>query len=260
MSKVLVFSIAVGGYHKHFKSCIDTHRSYCQKYGYEYLLVDRAPRRLQGSEASWLKVPLMLQALRGDYEWVAFIDADCRFSDNMPPFDTCFNTLDPSRSIFMAPGISGRVNAGVIFLRNTAASIEFLETVIRNADAEVPSEDKAPYENGHIIHFSKGNPSLYKLEHLQWNNNSVLNTESYIQHYSGGELRKWYNENLAPVPQPAGFIKKGYILAGKVMRKISAYINRKKLTAPVSQRLADLLPFFKANYPVFNTVSNADTL
>jgi hypothetical protein len=111
----------------------------------------------------------------------------------MPDFIQHLDNLSQSHAIFMAPGFSGRINSGVIFVRNHPDGINFLSTILENADREISDPaDAAPYENGHFIHWGKGNQSIYLLEHDLWNNNSHLDANCYIQHYSRGKLRDDY--------------------------------------------------------------------
>lgn len=250
-NKVLVFSIALEGYEHLFRSCIQTHMDYCKLHQYEYVLVNQAPRRLCPSEAAWLKIPLMKAALEGGYEWVAFLDADCDVRSHTPRFSQYLNSLDKDKSIFMAPGLSGRLNSGVIFARRQSSSLAFLDTILMDVDDKVPPEDHAPYENGHIIHHGKNNPAIYMLEHQLWNNNSKLNRESYIQHYSGGPLRRWYRENRAPVERQSYFES----LLQKVARKFSIErFSAKPQAIPASQSIDELMPYYQKKYPAFGRV------
>jgi galactosyl transferase GMA12/MNN10 family len=240
-SKVLVFSIALEGYEHLFRSCIETQAAYCKRHQYEYVVISEAPRRLHPTEAAWLKVPLMKSALAGGYEWVAFIDADCDIRAGMPDFVQSLDSLDASKSIFMAPGFSGRINSGVIFAKRSPAALAYFDTVITHADDAVPPEDKAPYENGHMIHFGKNNPAIYLLDHNLWNNNSELEDEIYIQHYSGGNLRSWYMENRASTQDRIN------LTLSKFMKKVKGKTN----SPPASQSIAELMPFYQTHYPAF---------
>lgn len=190
--KILVFSIALEGYSNLFKDCIRSQKEYCKKYGFNYILINKAPRNLLPKEAAWLKLFLLQAALKCDYEWIAFIDADCEIRTHTPSFVNVLQKYKKEKSVFMAHGFSGRINSGVIFMRNSRESIYYLELVINNGDQEVPMEDKALYENGHMIHYGKNNPYVQIIEAEKWNNNFCLLEDSYIQHYSGGILREKY--------------------------------------------------------------------
>lgn len=185
---VLVLSIGLSGYDRVFKRCVDSHRAYCRRHGYGYDIVTRVPGGATPPESSWLKVPLMLEALDRGYEWVAFFDSDCEVRPHTPPIPTL---QQPGKSVYLAVGKSGRFNAGVIIVRNTPESRDYLRRVLAHAEQEVPAEDQAPYENGHVIHFARGNDAVGTLDRT-WNNNVELVPTDFVQHFSGGPLRPLY--------------------------------------------------------------------
>lgn len=246
--KVIVFSIATGGYDKLFEKFILSHRQYCERYNYEYVLVKKSPRKLLATEASWLKVYLIKAALEVGYEWVLFIDADCEIRPHAPAFINEFNTV-LDKSIFLAPGRSGRINAGVIFARNTTSAIRFFDQITSNADKKIPDEDSAAYENGHFIYFGKNSKDVFLLEHKLWNNNSNFDSQSYIQHYSGGPLRRAFNQKKA---NEEGLIITTLKKAKNKIKKIIPLFNSSKPTPIISKSLNDLLPYYLEKYPIFN--------
>lgn len=197
---LLAFTIALNGYDSLFASCIATQNQYFQKHlRIDQLVISQFPAILSPTESAWLKLLIALRALQSyHYDWVAFVDADCDIRDHTPSFIDDFTTNYPKKNIFFAHGFSGRINSGVFFICNSAASIRFLKQVLDHADSEVPPEDRAPYENGHVISFGKKNPHIQIIDFNRWNNNSKLDPSSYIQHYSGGVLRPWYMRNRAP--------------------------------------------------------------
>ncbi len=249
MKNILFLSIATGGYKKIFESCINTHIEYCKKNGYHYTLIDQVPRKLSGAESSWIKLSLIKMALNKGYEWVAFIDADCDINVSMPLIEEYFENLDKTKSIFLAKGKSGRINAGVIFAKNTPEAYNFFENIINNADKQVPLEDRAPYENGHVIYYGKGDPNVCIIEHKLWNNNSEIDPKSYIQHYSSGVLRDWFVANRQEIAPPATKASDNLLKRGiKKIWKISGFLN----AAPkISKSIKELEPYFKANYTDF---------
>lgn len=242
-NNILVFSIALEGYSKLFQSCIDSQKEYCSRYGFKYILVDQAPRNLQRAEAAWLKIFLLRSALKCDYNWIAFIDADCEIRKHAPTFIQEFDKYK-DKSIFLAPGFSGRINSGVIFLKNTEEAIGYLEKVIKNGDQEVPYEDKALYENGHMIHYGKNHPYVQLIEAVKWNNNFNLDQNSYIQHYSGGILRKQYLTS-------SGISKRSPSFLLKIRDRIKTIFYSGKTPVTMSQ-MQLLLPFYHKKYPEIN--------
>lgn len=238
-NKVLVFSIALEGYSGLFKPCIKTQREYCEKHGYKYILIDRTPRTLLPTEAAWLKLFLLCEALKCKYEWVSFIDADCEIRPHTPPFHQELKEYH-AQKIFMSHGFSGRINSGVIFMKKSKEASNYLEEVIKNGDKPVPEIDKAPYENGHMIAYGKDNPDIKILDAVKWNNNSDLNKQSYIQHYSGGPLRRKYLETNSL----SWFIF-------KQRKRLWNLKNRfvKKSTSTSMAKINSLMEFYKKEYP-----------
>lgn len=240
---VLVFSIALEGYSGLFRSCLKTQRDYCDRFGFDYVLIDKTPRTLLPIEAAWLKLFLLRSALKCDYRWIAFIDADCEMRMHAPSFVHDLEKFNNSKSIFLAHGFSGRINSGVIFTKNSKEAYEYLEKVIQNGDNPVSKEDKALYENGHMIHYGKNNPNIQIIESVKWNNNICLDKQSYIQHYSGGKLRMKYLETHP-------FSKYKYLIMRKI-RKMSRYLSSNNSTTSMNE-INSLLPFYHKAYPAFS--------
>jgi hypothetical protein len=239
MEKVLVFSIALGNYKEKFLPCIDSQKHYCKKLGYSYLLIDSSPRAMTASESAWLKIGLMDKFLGQHWEYVIFIDADCEIREHAPGI--VLNIKDNPRSVFFATGYSGRINSGVIIVRNHTDSISFFQKILRHCDDIMPAPDKALYENGHVIHFGKNTSCVGLLPHKEWNNNSEYDPESFIQHYSGGPLRDHYEKRF-----PFTEIKRKnsfWQLLGKRL-----FLRKKNQPCPVSASLQNLLPFYEQHY------------
>jgi hypothetical protein len=101
----------------------------------------------------------------------------------------------PGKTLYMATGYTGRVNAGVIIAKKSASTQAFLTAVLDHAADEVPPDDRALYENGHVIHYSKDQPFLQILD-AKWNNNRDPFLVDHIRHYSaGGPMRKLYRKS-----------------------------------------------------------------
>jgi hypothetical protein len=255
---VLLFSIATGGYERLFEHCILSHRAYCRRCDYEYVVIDRSPRRLRPAEAAWLKIPLMQSALAAGYHWVGFVDADCEIRSHAPCFSRHPDLSDGSKSLFLAPGRSGRLNSGLMLVRNSRASADFFQAVLKHAEHDVPEEDRAPYENGHVIFLGKNNPHVGLLRHDLWNNNSTLDERSYIQHYSRRILRKWYVDNLAPTefrshPEARVRIAKRWLkkLRATAIQTLRAIRRSTAGYQSISSALSDLVPYYEARFQAF---------
>lgn len=246
----LVFSIALRRYDVTFRACIDTQRAYCARAGYDYTLINEAPRPVEPVEAAWLKVALLRSALAAGRPWVTFLDADCEVRLHAPPFHTALEA--DGGDVFVAHGFSGRINSGVVFVRNTEAAQAFLDILLDHADAEMPPEDRSGirFENGHFIHFGKSSPVVRILDHRLWNNNRALDESSYIQHYSGGVLRPWYMENVAP--RPGRVVRVGTRLLARLRRRLSPPLPGPPPEQSLRSRLQGLLPFYQRRYSAFD--------
>jgi hypothetical protein len=262
---VLLFSIATGGYERLFEHCILSHEAYCRRCDYAYIVVDRPPRRLRPAEAAWLKIPLIQSALAAGYQWVGFIDADCEIRSHAPCFSSHPDLSNGSKSVFLAPGRSGRLNSGLMLVRNSRASADFFQSVMSHAEQDVPDEDKAPYENGHVIFFGKNNPHIGLLRHDLWNNNSTLDDRSYIQHYSGRVLRKWYVDNLAPTdlrsrPATRALVARRWLkqLRAAAIQKLRAMGRSTAAEPSILSVMSDLVPHYEARFQAFRMSRSAD--
>jgi hypothetical protein len=185
----LILSVGLNYYDRMFQRCIDSHRQFADRHGYQYLLINK-PVSATITASAWLKIPLMLAALGKGYDWVMFVDADCEIKPSTPALATL---TTPNHSLYMANGFSGRLNSGVIITRNSLDVIQLLGQVYANCDQEVDSADWG--ENGHLIHFTRNWPGLKVLESI-WNNNADPDLNDYIRHYSaGGPMRNLYAVN-----------------------------------------------------------------
>jgi hypothetical protein len=179
--KALVLSIAMNGYRWAWRSCIRSHRDFAERWRFDYACVD-LPWTVSPAEAAWLKVPLIIRALEsGCYPWVLFVDGDAQVRPHCPDF-RCVAT--PGHDVYMAHGHSGRVNSGVIMVRLSEKSLQFFREILSDCENAVPSEDAAPYENGHMIKHGKTNPLVGLIER-RWNNTVDPNLHDYIRHFTG---------------------------------------------------------------------------
>jgi hypothetical protein len=123
MAAPLVFSVAQNGAGMGWWSCLRSQAAYAARLGYAYQAVLR-PLRVEPALSAWLKIPLMLRALRAGCDWVAFLDADCKVSWLAPDFRA---VEVAGRSVYRANGNFGRLDSGVLFARRDPASIDFFE-------------------------------------------------------------------------------------------------------------------------------------
>jgi hypothetical protein len=208
-STVLVFSLGLNSYDRMYQQCIESQREYAARFGYDYRLINK-PQKTSITASAWLKIPLLIRALEQNYEWVAYIDADCEIKAKTPAI---VNLAVKGKSLYMANGFSGRINSGVIIVKNTAAVKVLLQTIYQHCTENVPEADWG--ENGHIIHFASQWEGLQILD-SRWNNNANPELDDYIRHYSaGGPMRALY---------PATFSEK----MARFLQNLKNRINRKK--------------------------------
>ncbi len=185
----LVFTVAINGYHLLYRRNIASQRAYAQRHGYHYVAVTQPIYSPLGWEVAWLKLYLARHALRSGYQQLLFVDADAEIRSSCPPLR---EVLDQQHSIYAARGYSGRVNSGVLLLRRSAASLQFLDRVIAAQGQALPSADDVGWgENGHIIQALHRETAFRELP-PSWNNNHSPLLDDYIRHYSAGPLRPLY--------------------------------------------------------------------
>ncbi|BAY21850.1 hypothetical protein NIES2100_16080 [Calothrix sp. NIES-2100] len=219
MSNTLILSLAIGGYQHLFRSCLDSQYAYSLKNSYDYAVVTTSPWLLTAHDAAWLKVPLLIAASQLKYEFIMFIDADCEVRLFAQSIQSIFQE---GKSLYLAPGISGRINSGVIIAKNRDEQVRYtFQKILDNADSYILPENEAPYENGHFIQYIKDCDFVGTIEHQKWNNNSKLNPNSFIQHYSGKALREHYNNSYVNNYQKLKFKVDKYI--GKFSKHVPQY-------------------------------------
>jgi hypothetical protein len=200
----LIFSMGFNYYDRIWARCIDTHRAYAERIGADYLFVGRAEPTPLVMEAAWLKIPLLMSALAAGREWVLFVDADAAFSSRAPDFRI---EAEEGKDVYMAAGVTGRVNSGVIMVRNTPSAFDLFLTILANAGKKLPPEDVVGWgENGEVIHFSKNYSNLKYLPQ-SWNNNYDINLSDNIRHYSAGKMRAQYVFNESEVEAEASMLQ-----------------------------------------------------
>lgn len=231
----MVFSIAINGYDLIYSYCIESHKAYAAKHGFEYLTIQGLVG-VPAADAAWLKLALIAEMLRAGYDWVLFLDADCEVRTACVDFRS---VVEDGKDLYFALGFSGRINSGVIFARRTEGVLRLIEHIIANGDSPVPKEDRAPYENGHVIHFAKSVPFV-KIIDSQWNNNRGPRPNDYIRHYTG------------PMRELAGRSK----VRRKVLKLTALWQNRfmqvlsrrSTLEATLRQRMGSLVRVIDAKY------------
>jgi hypothetical protein len=185
----LIFSIAFNGYEDVWARCIASHRDYASRIGADYAFIGSDQPVTLLMESTWLKIPLLLAALKSGRTPVLYLDADTMICPAAPDFR---DVATGEGDLFMAKGFSGRVNAGVIMVRHSPRLFALLSRILLNAGINLPDEDKIGWgDNGEIIHFTHRYPGLTVLPR-EWNNNTDPNLPDFIRHFSAGPLRAAY--------------------------------------------------------------------
>lgn len=194
MSSTLIFSIAQNGYGVGWHACLRSQATYAARLGATYAAVLRPLRVAQPALSAWLKLPLMLEALRAGHDWVAFIDADCRVQESAPDFRSI---EQPGKAVYMANGRSGQLNSGVIFAKRSPAAIAFLERVMASLTGDLSERVAAvnrKYENGNVIYCARGDDSVGLLD-TRWNNTFEPTLDDHFRHYTG-PMQRQYQRSL----------------------------------------------------------------
>lgn len=190
-AKATVLTVSTPNYSKEWRFCIDSQIKYSRRYNFFSKVVD--PIGIEG-HAKWAKLILALEILKDGHD-VLLIDADAEISHTCPSFIEILNE-HINYDIFIANGISGRPNSGVMILRGgtNSCAIKFLEQILKARNTAVPKEDfvTGEGENGHVIHFLKQEPYKSKYYELsqQWNCSLVSKARNaFIRHYTN-DLRR----------------------------------------------------------------------
>lgn len=186
MENVFMFTVATNGYDEVFADYLETQKNYAAENKYTYHAITKTPPYgISGSMSAWLKIPITLRALRAGYDWVFFVDADCKINAHTPPVQSVFTE---GKSIYFCHDWTRRINSGVMIVYNTKDSVNFFRKVFYLADVPgflLPKNDRNLYENGHVITVGKSHPAVEILDD-KWNYISDQpNDNVYIKH--GGE-------------------------------------------------------------------------
>lgn len=190
LNKPCIISVATCGYNYLFSKLIQSQKLYAKKYNYNYFCITSTPWKINPNIAAWLKIALVKKLMENGQEKIFFIDSDCLIRSSAPPIFESYNF--DTYPMWIAKGKSARYNSGVFALKSCEKMKKLMSTLIKTSAYKVPKKDEAPYENGHIIYHLNKRNDIGILDHILWNNNSFYNESSFVQHFSGGALRKMY--------------------------------------------------------------------
>lgn len=189
-----MFTVATNGYDEIYKDYLESHQSYANKFGYKYVAFTKSPPGgISGTNSAWMKVAIILDALKQGYKVVFFIDADAIIRSYTPPVSVLF---EPEKFIYMSVGTNGQFNSGVIVVLNNHKSQRFFEKLLLRADIPgflLPKSDRCLYENGHVINLAKNSPIVQVIDpKWNYNYNTILpeGEKEYIWHGRGTWKKK----------------------------------------------------------------------
>ena len=189
MTKVLC--VADYDYVKSHQFCIDSHRKYCKKNNYEYVLIsgDKNSRNWKRS-----KVDELIDLLYNFNDDVLLIDADCFIKENTPEF---LNFLT-NKSIYFVKGKSKRLNSGFLYFKNNDKSKKFLLDLKERLKTAIPKGRgyfvTKEGENGHIIwlkaDYEMQGKHIFQEISFHWNCSlPKLEDKAHVLHFTN-DLRK----------------------------------------------------------------------
>lgn len=148
---------------------------YCKKYGID-LILEHNREYIDGRHPSWEKLPLILKNI-DKYEYVIWIDADAFFYDDAPNIIDLIEKYKEANIIFSNDLGDYRTNCGVLIIKNTEYSKNFIDFWAYDKDYF----DRNPYpvywEQGVMI-------QLYEDNKLDIKNNCVLLNYGIIQSFN----------------------------------------------------------------------------
>lgn len=198
---VFMFTIATNGYDQIFADCLESQEAYAARHGYRYLAVRQSPPwGINGANSAWLKIPLMLHALRRGYSWVCFVDADCTVRPHAPALES---VKQQDKTIYVGLDFSNRINSGVIIAQNAPVTVRFFQRLYLIADVPgvlLPKADRNLYENGHFIYLAKQHPAVALFD-TKWNNTTGKPIGEYIWHGGG----RYHQKPRASAPPKGTF-------------------------------------------------------
>jgi pyruvyltransferase len=177
----IIATAAFFGFDRKWTDCLASQAAYADRHGYARWLLTEAPYGVHtASDSSWYKLTMILAALKMGCK-VLWVDADCMLSSDAPALA---EVEEPGKTVYMAKGNSDRFNAGVIYALPSPSARELVEKILVGRSIDVPEEDRAPYDNGHVIHYAKNDPCVGEMD-PRWNNSYLPSLKDYIRHFTG---------------------------------------------------------------------------
>lgn len=181
----VVVCVAVNGYDRVYRTCVRSHATYAERYGFDHLLAKESRRRVERHDAAWLKIELLADALDRGAPWVFLVDSDAVIKEAAPSMTSLER---PGKDIYAARGRSGRWNSGVLIVKNTPSARQVVEGIRKTALVEIPEQHWNGWtdwgENAHVIHALDRYDGVEELD-LRWNNTTEAELDDFVRHYTG---------------------------------------------------------------------------
>jgi hypothetical protein len=103
------------------------HRSYCNKWGYDYLSMTT---RFDNRSATWQKLPATIHAMRENfYDYIFWIDGDALFANCNVSLDGLVDMMEKENTTWLFSGDTLVINAGQMMWKNNEKALEILTAV-----------------------------------------------------------------------------------------------------------------------------------
>jgi hypothetical protein len=158
MSRIAVLQFGSGKHASMLDASQDTHKQLCYRYGYQYIQ-EREPRMVH---PIWEKARMIRSALSDGYD-VVWLDADTLWmqgdvGDPIREFDGF------SLTHHHYDDYGPHYNAGVMFVRNSIASLQIINEWIAS-----PIKDEIWIDQAALLELSKKYPEMFRRIGHEWN-------------------------------------------------------------------------------------------
>jgi hypothetical protein len=125
--KIGICSLSIGdGYREKVKLGRETKVRYCQKHKYEF--IEDASVYDTNRPIAWSKILLLKKYLKY-YDYLVWMDADTNIMNDEIKLEDIIDTYAGNRDILVSRDISGEINTGVMFVKNTDFTHRVLDLV-----------------------------------------------------------------------------------------------------------------------------------
>jgi len=179
----LIVTVADKYYLQRYDFCLRSVAAYGKKFGIQHVIFDSPSA---GLNMKWSKLQRSRELLLSGDD-VLLLDADVYATPQATNFLEKFNEF-PESDVFVAKGVSGRANSGVMLFRGGRHSkaVEFIDYCLSNRLTPVSQSDfvTSDGENGHVIQSCRFFRSHVHYLDSSWNNSMRLDLNSNFIHFT----------------------------------------------------------------------------